>query len=60
MKLKNKKACFFDSISNDQLSFIYHVRCTTKAFNHVLHRKILPMSWTGGYINPLFKITWQT
>ena len=55
--MKNKKACGYDSISNEMIkcSIIAMMNVLHKIFNHVLRLEIFPKSWAEGYINPLFK-----
>ena len=55
--LKNKKACGFDSISNEMIkhSAKHMMPLLTKLFNHVHTSEHYPQQWTEGYIKPLFK-----
>lgn len=55
--LKNKKACSFDSITNEMLKCSLNIMSNTllKLFNHILHSELFPQQWSEGYINPIFK-----
>jgi hypothetical protein len=55
--LKNKKACGYDSITNEIIKCSINVMVPTllKIFNQILHSEIFPKQWSEGLIVPLYK-----
>ena len=55
--LKNRKACGYDSISNEMIKYSAHIMMPIllKLFNKVLQTEYFPTNWSKGYIVPLYK-----
>ena len=56
-KLKNKKACGPDSISNEMIKTGQNVllKSIKTLFNSIIDEEIFPSEWSSGYLVPLFK-----
>ena len=57
-KLKNRKACGSDSFSNEIIKLSVKVLPShfVKLFNVILSKGVFPLSWSKGFIVPIYKV----
>ena len=56
-KLKNKKACGFDKVSNEMIKYSLNIMMPVihLLFNKIIQSELFPKTWSNGYIMPIFK-----